>query len=228
MNVTIEESAIQQVAAKAEDTALTARKVHVTDIATRDEASENLRAVKGLMAEVTSVFGPMKQKAAEAHKTIVAAEKKQLEPLLLAEAYLKRELGAYEEVQRQARVDEARRLEAEARKRAEEEALLEAIHLEESGAKEEAAAVLAAPIVVAPVIRPQEPPKAAGVSYRTLYSAVVTDLGALVKAVAEGKVPLAAIQPNMSVLDAQARSLKDTLAWPGVQVRSETSVSGRR
>jgi len=50
---------------------------------------------------------------------------------------------------------------------------------------------------------------------------------ALVLDVAEGKVQLAALDVNYKLLGQQARSLKEDLQWPGVEVYPETSVVRR-
>ena len=74
----------------------------------------------------------------------------------------------------------------------------------------------------------QEPPKIAGISTRTTYSAEVTDLMALVKAVAAGAVPLVVLQADMKVLNAQAKALKEHLVYPGVKVVSSSSIAARK
>jgi hypothetical protein len=64
-----------------------------------------------------------------------------------------------------------------------------------------------------------------GVSYRTTYFAMVTDVKALIQGVIDGSVPADAVSPNMKALNQAARSFKDTLNWPGVEVKSERVVA---
>lgn len=191
-------------------------------------AAELLQNVKGMAKQITEFFAPMKQKAHSAWKAITAGESAQLAPLLDAEAKLKARLSTWlaaEELR--VRQEESRRAE-EARQRAEEMALLEAIDLEAAGEKDAAAVVLAEP-VLAPVVR-LDAPKVAGVSSRETWEAVVVDLKALCTAVAAGTVPLEFVTPNQKALDALARSLKGGLNFPGVKVQSRrvlASGSGR-
>lgn len=67
--------------------------------------------------------------------------------------------------------------------------------------------------------------KIKGVSYRTTYFALVTDIKILLKGVLDGAVPMDAVSPNMKALNNAARSFKDTLNWPGVEVKSERTVA---
>jgi hypothetical protein len=76
-------------------------------------------------------------------------------------------------------------------------------------------------------ITPDNTPKIDGISFRDNYTAYVKDEMALIKAVAEGKVTIMAIQINQSFLNQQARSLKDTLDYPGVVVVKEKIMSAR-
>jgi hypothetical protein len=69
--------------------------------------------------------------------------------------------------------------------------------------------------VVAPVVQ-RDSPRVPGVVPRETWSAVVTDLPALVKAIAEEKVPITAVLANMPFLNNQARALKRELRYPGV------------
>lgn len=152
------------------------------------------------------------------------------EELVLAENLFKRSMLGYSEEQNRIRRDEQRkaderaeterrRLEKEAREaedraRAAREAgdIKKAEKLE---AKADARADAAAAVV--PAIIQRESPRVSGISERENWSAVVTDLAALVSAIAAGKVPLSAVEANMKVLNSQAKSLKRELNWPGVR-----------
>lgn len=71
-------------------------------------------------------------------------------------------------------------------------------------------------------------PKVAGISTRTTYTAAITDLKALVTAVAEGKAPLECLVADTSFLGAQARAYKKVgLLFPGVQVNASSSIAAR-
>ena len=143
-----------------------------------------------------------------------------------AEGVLKRSLSAYQDAEQKRQREEAARIEAEQKAAEEESRLAEAEELEKAGEHEAAAQVLDEPIVTAPPPAPAaSAPKVKGVSMRETWSAEVVDLLKLVKAVAAGTVPLAAVQANGKVLNEQARSLKAELRWPGIKVHRGTSVA---
>ena len=76
---------------------------------------------------------------------------------------------------------------------------------------------------------PKATPKVDGLSYRENWSADVTDKLALIKAVAEGKAPLAYVEANYAVLNQAARSLKQELnGIPGVKAVMTKTAVGRR
>jgi hypothetical protein len=82
-----------------------------------------------------------------------------------------------------------------------------------------------APVFVPPAIV-AAPPKAEGVSSRELWGAEVTDFRALVQAVAEGTVEIAVLQPNTTVLNGLARTLRAALNLPGVTAVSKRIMAG--
>jgi len=122
----------------------------------------------------------------------------------------------FDEQARIRRAEQAR-LEEEARKAAEEATLEQAMALEKNGHREEAEAVIAAPVVAPAVYVPPTVPKGMGQFMRKNWGAEVTDLMALVKAVAAGTVPIQAIEANTVFLNQQARALKSALQYPGVR-----------
>jgi hypothetical protein len=80
--------------------------------------------------------------------------------------------------------------------------------------------------VVAPTLAPTI--DKGSVAVKKLYHAEVYDLMALVKAIVEGKAPLGLVEANMPALNAQARSLKETMNYPGVKAVAEDNLSTRR
>lgn len=72
------------------------------------------------------------------------------------------------------------------------------------------------PVVTAPVVA-----KTKGVAKTTYWHATVTDLAALVTAVAAGEVPLEAVQANEAWLNKTASALKQSMKYSGVRVTSE-------
>lgn len=212
---------------KAIDVATQAKTLVIRDPLTFQKAGDFLRVVKSMASEITTFWDPLKKKAFEAHRSLTAAEKGQLAPLVEAETYLKRGMAVYQEQEEKRRREEERRLQEEARKKAEEDRLALAIEAEQAGDKLSAEELIAAP-VEAPVVVVKSETKAAGVSFRDNWKARVNDLRALARGVADGTVPAMAILPNQSFLDNQARASKGEIKYPGVQSYAEKVVSAAK
>jgi hypothetical protein len=155
-------------------------------------------------------------------------------PLEAIEKQKKKEMIAYEREQERIRKEE----EAKALKKAEEEAreekkLLEKEALEAMDKGDEEEAELKA--AQAEQVSPQDhipaqkpaymPPQ--GTSIRENWKAEVTDMMALIKAVAADPNLINCLTPNQTYLNQRARSDKDNLKIPGVRVWNEGSVSMR-
>lgn len=143
-----------------------------------------------------------------------------------AENTIKRAMLGYqreEERKRKALEDEARALAAKEAERLQRQADKARAKGKDDRADEleEQAQTMPVPIV------PSQAAKVSGVAIRETWKAEVTDLELLVLAVATNKVPIAALMPNMQVLNAQARSLKNELNWPGVRAITEGVVAAR-
>lgn len=67
-----------------------------------------------------------------------------------------------------------------------------------------------------------------GQTVRATWSAEVTDVMALVKAIADGTVTPEAIVPNTKFLNQMARAMRENLKWPGVRAVKKTSLSRAR
>ena len=191
-----------------------------------NSADKFVQEIKNLQKEIKATFGPIISKAFQAHKEAKAQETRHLEPLLKAEAFIKDKMMVYLRQQEAIRQEQERKLQAEAeRKRQEALAKAEAARAEGKEAKAEKYEDKAAQ-VVAPQLASTVDKGSAVVTKR--WSAEVTDLMALVKAVAAGQVPLACIEANMPTLNAQARALKDSMNYPGVKAISEENLGIRR
>lgn len=203
-------------------------------IATPDDyhdAAEYLKTTKSLIKEIEACFGPLKQKASEAHKLIVAEEKKQLAPLVAAELLVKRRMLGYQDEQNRIAQAEQRRLQAiadeKARKEREElERKAAAAKKPETKAKWEEAAAQVAP---APVIHvATAAPKVAGTSIRKTWKAAVVDHAAFFKFVCESKRD-DLILVNDKALDSYAKSMAERASMPGVKFTEvSTLASGGR
>ena len=189
-----------------------ARQIVVIDSATWARASETLGVIKELRKEIDDTLDPVVKKAHEAHRAAVAAKKKVEAPLVEAETYLRGDMARYKR-----EVDAAN---AEAKRLAEQARAREIRELEESGDMHAADAVRTAPVVVAEVAEAPE----GGVETRAIWRAEVTDMMALVKAVAAGQVPITILAVDTKALGAVARSLKQALNYPGVRVYEDVSI----
>lgn len=152
------------------------------------------------------------------HSGFVKDRDRVCKPLDNAAKLIKSKMISYEVAEQRKREIEQARLEAEAKKQAEDEALALAAELEKAGLKDEAAEVVEKPAPVQVAIAPKTTPKIGGFSYRSVWSAEVVSLSALVQAVAEGKAPIQAIQADMGFLNKQATAFKTALDYPGVKV----------
>ncbi len=202
----------------------------ISDARTCEAAAELLRDIKTLRDEIAASTDPVIEAAHRAHKAALA-QRKQLEaPLLAAEITIKGRLSAYvTEQERLRRIAEAEAA-AAARKLEEDRRLAEAEALAAAGEAEEAERVLDEPMPAPPppaVARAV--PRTEGVATRETWSAEVTDLAALVRAIAEGKAPLPLVLPNLPALNSQAKSLRGAMAIPGVRAvcRRDVAVRGR-
>jgi hypothetical protein len=81
-----------------------------------------------------------------------------------------------------------------------------------------------ASMVVAPIVQ-QESPRVSGIARREIWHAEITDFRALVRGVANGEVPLAALDANRTFLNGQARALRAELRYPGVRAVPERNIA---
>lgn len=206
------------------------------------QSGELLKSIKAKQNELHSLRLSVTRPMDEAKARVMGLFKPAGERLSKAEETIKRAMLTFAREQErrrreeQARRDEAARaqqakLDAQAERERERLQKLADANRERGKPKraehlDERAAQIQAPIVTAPEVE-IAPPKAEGITVRTTWRAEVTDLFALVKAVADGTQQLALIEPNMAALHAAARELKDGLAIPGVQAVAEEGIVAR-
>jgi len=157
--------------------------------------------------------------AREERQRLEAQEREAAAAAMAARREAERKIQEAEAAARAGDDDKAEELQQQAESQA---ANAEAAQARAATIAQEAAVVTVAPPTLAVV------PKLAGVSGRMTYSAHVEDLQLLVKAIAEGKAPIEAIQPNTVFLGQQARAFKRAGAlYPGVTVTAESALSVR-
>jgi hypothetical protein len=178
------------------------------------EAAANIKALE-------AYINPIKERAYAKWKRITTVLSAKIGPFEKVKEKSGQLIGVYqyEIKQQRLREENAERL----RQAAEDEKTraAQAEQLAKEGRIEDGVALLESPVVnVAPVMATTQVPKAQGVtdSGEGIFSAEVTDLLALVKAVAAGTVPIKAVEANMKFLNAQAKSMEQLLAYPGVKV----------
>jgi len=215
-----------------QSTDLVLRANQTGDIVTAEhyEAAVNIgKALREMKKGIEAFFSPLKSKAYASWKEICGTENKILDPLKTAQGALDRKIGAYLQAQEQERLKREQEAREAALKAEQDRLLAEASHLSETGQQEQAEQVLeqAVKVEAPPVVLPSSVPKITGTSSRTNWKFQVTDLMALVKAVADGKVPIGAIKADDVFLGQMARAMKQNMKWPGVKVYAETGVSMR-
>lgn len=138
------------------------------------------------------------------------------------------------EAERLAQEEAANKIAAEAREQAKklEQIAQDAAASGDPVATQEAEQNHAAAIMVADTIQHMAPvvvtkTKLAGVSSREAYKAEVTDLMALVKAVAAGTASIALLEANTKVINQQVAALKSEFKVPGIRVYTTDVVSVR-
>lgn len=208
---------------------------------------ETHAAAKAVLAEIREA-----RKSVEMHHDIQKAplnqvrtraldlEKQDVGAFRLLETALGARLLAFEQDVERQRKAEAERLQREALLAAQAEAdarakaLRDAAKAEEDAATKrqlqaQARALKAAPVFVAPV---EVASPVAQTSTVTRWSAEITDVLALVQAVAAGTVPLAALEPERLIeshpwLNKQVTQLREEFVMPGVVAVQKTGLSGR-
>lgn len=253
--VTVDASAAITLGARAKGVMDAATGILIDSSEMYELAGEDLRSVKALQKEVeekrTAITGPLNQ-AVKAVNDLFRAPKEYLDN---AETALKKGITLW--TTEQNRIAAEARAKAEAEARAERERLAAEQRQQEAAAAQamreaqeaaaagdaeaaeraqaeaqalemqaQVSAATAAVVTIAPTV--SAPAKVSGISTRLTYSAEVTNLMALVKAVAEGKAPIEALQADTKFIGAQARAFKKPgELYPGVTVVAQASVSAR-
>lgn len=175
----------------------------------------------------------MKKPALELGRKIDALFNRPLEALKTGKAAVDKLLTGYRQEQARKAAIEQERVNAAIRKeedRLRKLAEAKAVRAEARGDVDRAEEIrrFDMPSIPVPIVQ-VEPPKLAGVAFRTDWKAEVTNIDALVAAVASGTVPVEALLPNTTYIGQTARALKSSLKWPGVRVWSvETPVNSGR
>lgn len=194
-----------------------AGEIVVKDAATYQMAGETWKSLTALEKKIKAYWEEDVSSALKLHRSLVAKRDAMLVPVGERKNALRLDMKTFEDEQERIRRAAQAKAEEEARKAAEEAALAQAVSLESNGHKAAAEALMAAPVVAPAVFVPKTTPTGFGNATRRTWGAEVTDLMALVKAVAAGTVPIQALEANTVFLNGQARMLKAALSYPGVR-----------
>lgn len=168
--------------------------------------------IRDLRAKVAETFDGIISKAHAAHKEAVAQKKRFDDPLDEGQRAIRRKMNDYDAEQDRIRKLEQAKLEAEAKRKAEEEALELAAELEKAGLKEEAAFVVENPEQPAQVIIPKTTPKVEGFHPRTNWTFDVIDAAL---------VPREYLCLDMVKIGKVVRAMKSATNIPGIKPREE-------
>jgi len=182
-----------------------------------------LKEVKGAQKKVADFWAPLKKKAHEAWKGLTAKEAEMLQPLQNAENTVKNKILSFQREEEKKRLEEQRRLQAEAEQKArlERERLIkEAEKLKSPELK--AQRMAEADLVEAPVVTVQkETPKVAGISTRKIWKAEVLDKREFILAALSDDNLLGFISIDLSALNRVAGATKGAIKYPGIRFYEE-------
>ena len=145
----------------------------------RDVGNERYKALWALL-------NPACQEADAFHSKLTKNRDLACNPYKHGAAAAKQKMIAYEQEQERKRQLEQARLDAIAKKKADDDALELAATLEAAGATEAAEEVLERPPEITPTVLPKATPKIAGFSSRRIYDATVTDRKAFLAGIVAG------------------------------------------
>lgn len=203
----------------------------VTAITTAEQAEEATKLGRLLQVsqkEVEAFYKPIKSGIDALKAPILAAEKTDCDTLMTQKNRLGGMLTKYQQQVERERQEAERLAREAAHKAAQEELLNRAVELDLSGDAEAAASVLEEPIIAAPVVtQASAPARFAGSIARKTYRCQVTNLMELVKAVAAGTAPLAALKADESYLNKKAGLDKDSFCVPGCKLETTSGTAFR-
>ncbi len=220
--------------------------IRVQDQPTLTKANDMFLVLRQMRKKIADVFSPIieaaketKRKADATRAEAVRQQEKIEEPIIRAESYLNGQITDWKRLQDRIREAEQEKLrqqaikeEMERRRKEEDLRLKQAVKLEKAGATEEAEALIQETIEenqkpVEIYIPPPETPRVEleGATIKEYWKAEVVNLKLLCQAIGEGKCPIAYVEPNMTALNGQARSLKKEMSIPGVRAVSTSNMA---
>ena len=215
----IENTEVKEVTTLALSVPDQAKQINIKTMDDYVRAGEIMLTIKAIRKKITDTFKPIKQKMDAAKQEVLDQERAADAPLKEAESWLSPQIITWNREQERIRQEEEARLRVIARKEEEERQLQEAILAEQSGQKEEAEAIISAPVQAAPVVVPKAVPKVAGMSIRDNWKFRITN---------EKLIPREYLKVDEVKIGQVVRAMKSAANIPGVEVYNEGTVSGRR
>ncbi len=206
-----------------------AKMILVRDTESMAKGNEFFLTCRAMRKKISDFMDPIISANFQAHK-IAVAKKKELEaPLIVAESWLNAKMTAYKQEQDRIRQAEEQRLrqiaieEEMARRKAEEvRRMEEAVALEELGANEEAAQVMAEVLqeAAAPVIVTPPPPTIPKVEVKGMATATTWKF----EIINESLIPRSFMTPDLVKIGGVVRSLKAETNIPGIRVYTDSKM----
>lgn len=202
-----------------------AQQFKVTSDAEYEIAGLDLKRIKDKMRALDDMRKNITRPIDAAKKAVMDFFRGPEDFLKNAESAYKRSMLNYQQEQERIRKAEEVRI-RELQRQEQERLAREAEEAEKAGDNETAEAIIQqAAEMPAAIVPRRDPPKVAGVKTQVRWSATVKDKMALIRAVAEGKVPDIALEVNTKFLNQQAVSLKSALNIPGVVAESKETIA---
>lgn len=215
---------VKALAQQAEDMLANAEAFKIVSAADYQQAAAALKAVKARQKQLTTLRETITKPMLAALEAARDLFRRPESLLATAETMLKRAMSVYDEAQERERREAQRKLD-EAAERERRRLAQQAERAAAKGQTDKAAELQErAAMTVAPIAQ-QDKPAVAGISRRETWHAELIDLRALVRGVADGHVPLAALQANQKFLNGQARALRSELRYPGVRAVPERTIA---
>jgi hypothetical protein len=218
-NDMIENTEVKEVTTLALSVPDQAKQISIKTMDDYVRAGEIMLTIKAIRKKITDTFKPIKQKMDAAKQEVLDQERAADAPLKEAESWLSPQIITWNREQERIRQEEEARLREIARKEEEERQLQEAILAEQSGQKDVAEEIMAAPVQAAPVVVPKSVPKVAGMSIRDNWKFRITN---------EKLIPREYLKVDEVKIGQVVRAMKSAANIPGVEVYNEGTVSGRR
>jgi len=188
-----------------------------TVIQSNEQATDVAQArqiIQTRIKNIENLLRPNIKKADDLHKGLVAQLKQALVRPLQMQAQANDLLSAWTRAEQERVAAEQRRLDDEERKK-------QAAQAKADGDKVLAKKITEGKVAVASTQVAAPVAKVAGVAMVETWSAEVSDLLTLVKAVAAGKEPLSYLEANTVALNGAARATKGQIQIPGVRMVSK-------